>query len=196
MAKLSNNGEVIALRSSVGGSLLHRFEYKIGGAWPNRPDGNGSSLEVIDPAGPYDNGANWQSSLAFNGTPGAAAVAAQGGVVINEVLTHTDAPDLDAIELHNPTANTIDVSGWYLSDTNNYQKFEIPGGTVIPAGGYMVFDESHFNENSSPTRFGLNGAHGDDVWLLRNQRYRPAHQIRRPSLLWCYSQWRNPGQMA
>ena len=58
-------------------------------------------------------------------------------VVINEVLTHTDPPLEDAIELANLTAVPVNIGGWYLSDSQSQlQKFRIPDGTVIPAGGF------------------------------------------------------------
>ena len=48
----------------------------------------------------------------------------------------------DWIELLNTTDATIDISGWYLSDSsNNLRKFRIPDGTLIPAGGFVTFDQ-------------------------------------------------------
>jgi hypothetical protein len=86
-------------------------------------------------------------------------------IVVNEVLTHTDPPLVDAIEFYNPTAAAINIGGWYLSDdSDNYQKYRIPNGTTIAAGGYLVIDETQFGQGS--TGFGLNSSEGDDVWLL------------------------------
>ncbi|MBK8002156.1 MAG: lamin tail domain-containing protein, partial [Verrucomicrobia bacterium] len=39
------------------------------------------------------------------------------GVVINEILTHTDAPLEDAVELRNTGASALNLGGWYLSDS-------------------------------------------------------------------------------
>ena len=53
-------------------------------------------------------------------------------IVINEVLSHTDPPLVDAIELFNPSASSVDISWWFLSDRrNDPRKFRIPDGTVI-----------------------------------------------------------------
>lgn len=80
-------------------------------------------------------------------------------VVINEVLTHTDPPQEDFIELYNMTPDPIDISGWYLSDSlNDLQMYEIPDGTIVPGNGYLVLYQSQFG-------FGLNSATGDDVVL-------------------------------
>jgi hypothetical protein len=95
-------------------------------------------------------------------------------VVISEVLTHTDPPLEDAIELQNLTAQPVDISNWWLSNSRDQPfKFQIPSGTVIPAYGFKVFFEQAgaatpgFNRSGtgdSPD-FTLNSAHGDEVVL-------------------------------
>jgi gliding motility-associated-like protein len=46
----------------------------------------------------------------------------------------------DWIELHNPTAAAIDISGFFLSDkVSNPTKWQIPAGTTINANGYRLF---------------------------------------------------------
>src|SRR5688572_7137497 len=58
-------------------------------------------------------------------------------VVINEI--HPDPADkmkpTEFIEFHNPTAATVDMSGWIIDDAVD---FVFPAGTTIPAGGYRV----------------------------------------------------------
>lgn len=45
----------------------------------------------------------------------------------------------DWVELHNPTAAAVDVSGWKMVDGNILNlPYVIPNGTSIPAGGYLV----------------------------------------------------------
>ncbi len=36
-------------------------------------------------------------------------------VVINEVLSHTDPPQSDSIELLNTSATQVGIAGWYLA---------------------------------------------------------------------------------
>ena len=162
---LNNAGEELRLIGPFG-ETIQSFAYDNSNEWPGRADGKGSSLEIIDPlADPTDPDA-WRSSREYGGSPGSAGVGAIASIVVNEVLTHTDPPLADAIELHNPTGSPIDLSGWYLSDSNDsYQKFRIPAFTVIPAGGYLIVHESLFGPG--PTGFGLNGAEGDDVYLVQ-----------------------------
>jgi hypothetical protein len=106
--------------------------------------------------------ANWRSSTEYGGTPGAAGMGPYTDILINEVLTHTDLPLVDSIELYNTTASPIDISGWYLSDSSdNYKKFQIPAATSIAAFSYLVFNEANFGGS-----FLLDGAHGEDAWLL------------------------------
>jgi len=181
--RLSNEGERIELLAGSGESILD-FSYcdsvnRGRGSWPDRADGNGSSLELIAPAdvppvAPQRNdyladADNWRSSSEYGGSPGAAGEGPRRDVLVNEVLTHTDAPNIDTIELCNTTNRPIDVVGWYLSDSKGtYKKFRIPD-TIIAAHGYVVFDEGDFNSGTPQPGtfdFALNGAHGDDVWLL------------------------------
>ncbi len=88
-------------------------------------------------------------------------------VVINEVLTHSDPPLEDAIELHNTSASAVNISGWYLSDARTLlRKFRIPNGTTIPANGLRVFYETNFNPIPlDPGSFSLSSAKGDEVYL-------------------------------
>ncbi|MBN2474814.1 MAG: lamin tail domain-containing protein [Pirellulales bacterium] len=177
--KLDNAGERIELVDRSGSAIV-AFEYNDTGDWPGRADGKGASLELIDPAGvPPDepqrtayleDGDNWRSSSEYGGSPGIAGEGPQDDVLVNEVLSHTDWPVVDTIELFNASDAAIDLGGWYLSDSGtDYRKFRIPDGTTLAAGGYVVFDEDDFNptpESPGPNDFALDGAHGDDVWLL------------------------------
>jgi hypothetical protein len=101
-------------------------------------------------------------------SPGDSNYLPLNSVVINEVLSHTDPPIEDAIELYNPTSTAVDMSGWYISNQKSQpRKFRIPDGTVIPAGGYHVFYEYEFCPDPAlPTSFTLNSAHGDEVHVF------------------------------
>jgi hypothetical protein len=105
----------------------------------------------------------------FPGTksPGEPNFSALTNVVINEVLTHSDLPLEDAIELHNPTASPVNVSGWWLSDSRNSpRRYQVPPNTVIPAGGFWVFYENQFNSSDmAAIPFALSSANGDQVYL-------------------------------
>ncbi|MEM7314477.1 MAG: CotH kinase family protein, partial [Planctomycetota bacterium] len=49
----------------------------------------------------------------------------------------TDSPDW--IEIHNPTGIEADLGGFHLTDNlNDTTKWQIPSGTTVPAGGYLL----------------------------------------------------------
>ena len=95
--------------------------------------------------------------------------------VINEVMTanfttwvdEQGDPD-DWIELYNPTADPIDISGWFLSDTDaNLQKWQLPASEelVIPAEGFLVlFADNEPDEGPLHLGFSLKQT-GDQVYL-------------------------------
>jgi hypothetical protein len=86
-------------------------------------------------------------------------------VVISEVLAHTDSPLEDAVELQNLSSSSVDIGGWFLSNSrDNLRKYEFPANTLIPPGGFRVIYESQFNDGT-PDAFTLNSARGDEVWL-------------------------------
>jgi len=88
------------------------------------------------------------------------------GLVVSEVLSHTDPPLEDAIEFLNTSSQSIDLSGWLLSNsTRQPDKFRVPDGVVVAAGGFYVAYEKDFNPPGNPSAFTLNSAHGDAVWL-------------------------------
>ena len=118
--KLSNNGERFRLASPEN-ATIHDFEYDDQGDWPNRADGKGAVLEIIDTEGNYGDGNNWRSSTEYSGTPDADALGPFTDIVVNEVLSHTDLPQVDSIELLNTTGADIDIGGWYISDSTNYR---------------------------------------------------------------------------
>lgn len=172
LGKLSNSGERIKVIDSGAETILN-LAYGDSDPWSISADGAGATLVLADPYGtplnrlakPYA----WRGSAEPGGTPGASESSLRG-VVINELLTHTDVPQHDAIELFNRTGLAIDISGWFLSDSKeNLLKFQIPAGTILSAGGYITFDESQFNPTPATpgaNHFALNGSQGDEVWLV------------------------------
>lgn len=89
-------------------------------------------------------------------------------LVINEVLSHADEPLEDSIELLNISSESLDLSGWYLSDNlRRPRKFQIPYGTVIEPGKFVTF----YKELLQPVPgvlpgFSFNSAHGDEFHVF------------------------------
>lgn len=163
--KLSNAGEKISLADMRADKKFLSIEYGDNTPWPASADGVGFSLvpRTRDLTGDPKLPSFWRTSFKIHGSSGKDD---PDIVYINEALTHTDPPQSDAIELYNPNAVSVDISGWFLTDSKvNPVKFRIPAGTVVPAKGYVVFDESDFNANpTSPLCFTLN-AHGEEVYV-------------------------------
>ncbi len=89
--------------------------------------------------------------------------------VISEVLSHTDPPLEDAVEIQNLGNTPLDISGWWLSNFNSDPKrYRITNGPAIPPGGFRVIYEYQFNAvggTNALRPFTFNSAHGDDVLL-------------------------------
>lgn len=68
------------------------------------------------------------------------ALAAEPGVVINEVQSNsaTDAPDF--VELTNTSDAAVDVSGWIVRDDDDAHEAVIAQGTVIDPGAFLVIE--------------------------------------------------------
>jgi hypothetical protein len=97
-------------------------------------------------------------------TPGASNFRLLTNIVVSEVLSHTDPPLEDAIELQNLTGAPVDISHWWLSDSGSTpRKYRVPTSTVIPAHGFKVF--YHVQFGAGPTGFALDSAEGDEVFL-------------------------------
>jgi hypothetical protein len=166
--QLDNAGEQITLRDS-GGTILCTVTYGTAAPWPASPDGLGSSLVLLNPLGDLNAATNWVPNSRYNGNPGLPDTGASVDVVINEVLSHTDPPQEDAIELISRSTNAIDLTGWYLSDDPAWpDKYRI-ASMVIPAQGYAVFYQCQFNDTNSllasnNVPFSLS-SHGDEVIL-------------------------------
>jgi hypothetical protein len=87
------------------------------------------------------------------------------GLVINEVLTHTDPPLEDSVELFNPTAQAVSVGGYYLSDSvHDLKKYRLTAGASVGAGVFLVLGESQFN-SGAPGSFALSSTRGGTVYL-------------------------------
>lgn len=165
---LSNNNELLTV-AAFDGQIVQQFRYRDGGDWPELADGFGGTLELVGDPSDASEPSNWASSVPLGGTPGAPRIE-PSGIVINEVLAHTDLPLTDSIELYNPTDQKIDIGGWYLSDSaGDLLKFKIPNGTMLGPHDYATFTENDFNPNpESPgvNDFALSSSRGDEVWLV------------------------------
>lgn len=140
---LDNGGETLAIVDFEGTSIIS-FAYDDTGAWPSRPDGDGSSLELVDGTISVGDPSNWKPSVVFHGSPGFEGPLSDQRIVINEVSSNSTA---DFIELHNPTASPIDLTGWFLTDRKSvYQAYTLPP-VILEPSGYLTIPATSFEDS-------------------------------------------------
>jgi hypothetical protein len=162
---LDNGGENLRIDDAVGERVL---DFSYNNSWYPITDGAGPSLVIVDENAPWntwDNKSSWRPSTHEKGSPGLTdppPVAVLTPILINEILTHTDPPLTDAIELYNTNNAAVNIGGWFLTDDFDKPKqFRIPNGTSIAANGYLVF----YASNSFGATFNLS-SHGEEVYLF------------------------------
>lgn len=157
---LRNSGERLKLVNGTDTIISFRFNDNL--PWPVLADGNGWSL-VVNEAGissDPDDSDYWRASTNVYGSPGADDPAAVNwpAIYVNELLTHTDLPNVDAVELYNASGSTVDIGNWYLSDNRTTPKlYQIPDGTMLAAGDYYTVEETTFNSGPNPFSFNRSG---------------------------------------
>ncbi|MHC4116479.1 MAG: lamin tail domain-containing protein [Planctomycetota bacterium] len=175
--RLSNGGERTTLSDFWNGTVA-QFTYDDGRGWPLGADGAGHSLVPLDsavrgqPDGSLDYGGNWRAGAFLDGSPGMDDPEPEVTIVLNEFMAHTTYHDPqnqaqqsnDWIELHNMTADSINLDGWYLSDDiDDLKKWAIPA-IEMAASSYVSFDEVTGFHKRSGSGFGLNKA-GEEIVL-------------------------------
>jgi hypothetical protein len=157
--RLDNGGENLRLVHPVG-TTVFAVAYDDEAPWPVAADNHDFSIVQSGLTQAPDRGASWRASAMSGGSPGADdPLPTIPGVLINEVLSASVPPLLDEVELFNPAVSVADVSGWFITDDlAQPNRFRIPAGTVIAAGGYITFNEAQLG-------FGLN-SHGEQIYLL------------------------------
>jgi hypothetical protein len=158
---LDNTGETLRLQGPVGETV---WELTYDDAWHPATDGAGFSLVPFAEGIAMQGAAACRASASLLGSPGCAdpPPPMRPLVLVNEVMAHTDLPEVDTVELHNPTAQAVDLSGWFLTDAQDQpRKYPLPSGTVLPAFSHLVLTECEFG-------FGLS-ALGEEVWLFSGE---------------------------
>ncbi|MEM6343569.1 MAG: lamin tail domain-containing protein [Bacteroidota bacterium] len=147
------DGEYVALFSAER-CLVDFVKYNDSPPWPQSPDGLGPSLSLIAPGLNNELAGSWAGSNlggAPFGTPGSAnnipdpcqnVSNDEREILINEIAYNSPAgyDGGNWLELHNPTANPVDLSFWELHEADSV--FSIPPGTLIPAQGYLLIAET------------------------------------------------------
>lgn len=158
---LPNSSGAVELYNDLGARLLEAL-YSSKHPWPAAAAGAGHSLVLAKPDFGEGDVRAWSVSAAIRGNPGLVNPSItnlpQTNIVINEVLSHTDPPLVDFIELYNRGASSVSLAGCYLTDDPDNLLFQISGGTTLGAGQCLAFTATQLGFNLSMS--------GDTVYLI------------------------------
>jgi hypothetical protein len=163
---LDNAGENIQLDDAFNEKIL---DFNYDNAWYPVTDGPGASLVIKNDTAEWHTwnlAESWRPSAFDFGSPGQPdpTPTPVTPVLVNELLTHTDPPLVDAVEILNPNLTPANISGWFLSDDfATPKKYRIPDGTTIAPGGYLVLYESN-SFGIGPNSFAFSSK-GDEVYI-------------------------------
>ena len=90
------------------------------------------------------------------GSAGTGGTGAQLTVTINEISTANP----DYIELFNTTAGDIDISNWYVTDSDPTHTYTFPTGSIMASGAFIALEGEMMDFD-----FGLSGS---DAVVLHN----------------------------
>jgi hypothetical protein len=169
--RLDNGGERLAFRPGIN-PITWSVDYDDEDGWPVAADGQGASLELIDPFGNPDDPANWRASTVSNGTPGTITPppAPSTSLVINEIMANNgvlpSVPGVypDWVELYNRGNQIVNLAGWSLTDDSNPRKYVFPATNVPPGGFVFVWLGSPGIANELIAPFALAGG-GESLFL-------------------------------
>lgn len=175
---LSSFEESVVL-SDFSGRIIDAVDYSgIGTDASYARQADGSWQATARPTPGYENTDEGYAAFAQR----EAAATNGGGLLISEVMAAKDETFLegetyyDWIELYNATAETVDLSGWGLSDnTKNPLKWTFPNGTAIAPGEYKlvmasgldVKDPAAAKKKYLHTSFKLDAVAGEVISLSR-----------------------------
>ena len=171
--KLDTDGEKITLTDPFG-HVIDSVRYYNTNPWDEAPFTEGFSLELLNASLNNNQALNWFRSDNLHGTPKAenSRTCSQPAlaIVINEINYNSDNENFDPgdwIELYNPNATTVDVSGWTFYDNGN--AFVLPSGTSIEAASYLVLVEEVASFTNAFPLVNTNVLVGDIDFSLSNK---------------------------
>ncbi|HTI70446.1 MAG TPA: lamin tail domain-containing protein [Candidatus Limnocylindria bacterium] len=172
VGSLNNAGDTVTVVDNHEAVRLE-VQYSSEPPWPAAADGAGHSLSLVRPSYGEADPRAWAISELIGGSPGrmdGATPNPQLGVVINEFLAHTDLPEIDYVELYNHTPNAVDLGGCFITDSAATNKYRLPEGTFIGAGGFVLLDENQLG-------FRLDAA-GETVYLVSSNGTKVIDSVR------------------
>ncbi len=131
---LGNKTDMVRLFDSQN-QLLVSVTYYDSIPWPQGPDGEGRTLELLDPSGNLNDPANWFDGC-IGGSPGAPYTPCNDAIIFSEINYNSDSTyDTDDwVEIRNVSDNPVDIGGWkFMDDTiGAAHTYIIPSPRIIP----------------------------------------------------------------
>jgi hypothetical protein len=137
---------LVRLRNAQG-ALLLEVNYSDNPPWPLAAGGKGHSLVLARPSFGEADVRAWTESDCLDGSPGRADPVPTNEPLASLLINEWGAHDKEYIELYNHGNAAVDLSGAYLTDSSDTNKFRIPVGTTIEARGFKVFDYDNHTLN-------------------------------------------------
>lgn len=164
--RLSNAAGTVELRNRLGAVLL-TVDYADTPPWPKAADGAGHSLVLTAPERGENNPAAWSWSAWIGGSPGRPDPAYNhplDAIRINEIMSHTDLPDRDFVELFNRATQAVDLTGCLINTDGSAAGYVLPSETIIPPRGILSLTDADLGFAFSKS--------GDNVYLFNPERTR------------------------
>lgn len=145
---LKTNGATLLALTQPDASVVAEVQYGSALPWPAGANGQGASLQLIDPRQDNWRAGNWSAApptpAVINSTR--ASLPAFPSLWINEVephnvngLTNRAGQRTPWLEVYNPTTNVVSCNGLFLSSTYaNLTNWAFPAGAVINPGQFAV----------------------------------------------------------
>lgn len=135
---LGNTGEVLELRDGSS-TLIDSVD-----AWHAGDNTSKAAMSRISALSSGTASGNWENAdVAYGSGAGLGTPrAANGDVVISEIawMGTTNSSDDEWIELYNPTATDVDVTGWTLAASDGTPSIVLSG--TVPALGYFLLERT------------------------------------------------------
>mgnify|MGYP000858042692 FL=1 len=164
--KLGNSGDVLKISNYLKEPVLV-LSYTDSLPWPECADGWGRTLELTDVWGEINDPENWGCGC-MSGSPGMAHSDCDNGIIFSEInYNSADYADAgDWVELFNSSDETVTLTGWKFSDSDDAHLFALPAGTQLQPQEYLVLYSNlqkfnsrfpYVSNKTGPFDFGLSG---------------------------------------
>lgn len=175
--EFSNSSEQITLRNAAN-VIQIQFTYGDSVPWSKCADGLGRTLEIINEQANANDPSNWGCGC-IGGSPKAAKTPCVNEKIVVSEINYNSSLSQDPgdwIELRNTTSSSVNISGWKMTDKNNYNVYTFPTGTILnPFARLVVYaDNAKFTaihptvmNKVGPFSFGFS-ADGDGIRLYES----------------------------